>query len=351
MSHLLSADVRLYVVPTLFIIGGIIIGWFVEKYTITRLKALAQKTESIIDDILVHSFHHLIIFWFGAAGIYISLYKFPIPKQAHDILIKVYWSIIIFSFTLFASRILVQITKVYTSKISGLSGSVSVFTSIVKIVVYSIGILIILQHYGISITPILTALGVGGLAVALALQDTLSNLFAGIQILISKQIKVGDRVRVEGNIEGYITDITWRNTLIKTFNENVVVIPNSKFAQSIITNVHLPDKKTIYTVEGSVAYNSNLEEVEKVLMDIGKKIQTEYPQSTRDFEPVVRFYSFGDSAILFRLILCANNYDDKFYLEHTTIKLIHQTFAEKGIEIPFPQRVVHIQTTDSVKDK
>lgn len=342
MQSIMSEDIKVYVMPTLFIIGGAILGWFAEKLIIAKLKVLSQKTQSVIDDILVHSLHHLIIFWFTAAGIYISLHKFPIPKGTNEILIKIYWSIIIFSFTLFTSRVLVETTKVYTSKISGLSGSVSVFTTIVKIIVFSIGIMIILQHFGVSIAPILTALGVGGLAVALALQDTLSNLFAGIHILVSKQIKIGNRIKMDNNIEGYITDITWRNTLIKTTDENLIIIPNSKFAQSTITNVHLPDKKNIYLIECGVAYDSDLEEVEKILLEIGKKIQTEYPGSTRDFTPVVRYYSFGDSAILFRLILSVENYEDRFLLAHEAIKLIHKTFKEKGIEIPFPQRVVHL---------
>lgn len=339
----LLVDFEMYLIPTAVILVSIIIGWFIEKYTIARLKHLAQKTESILDDILVHSFHNLIIFWFGAAGIYISLHQFPIPPQTQEILVKLFWSVVIFSFTLFAARLLVELTKVYTSKVSGLVGSVSVFTNIVRIVVFSVGIMIILQHLGISITPIITALGVGGLAVALALQDTLSNFFAGIQILVSKQVRPGDFVRIDPANEGIIKDITWRNTLIETPQGNVIVVPNSKFSQSVIVNMHLPEKKLTFRVEGSVSYDADLEYVESILIGIGKKILQENEGGIKDFEPVVRFYSFGDSAILFRLILACESYQHQFELIHKTIKLIHRTFREKGIEIPFPQRVVHIQ--------
>ncbi len=330
-------------ISVIIIVASIIIGWFVEKIVIIQLKKLANKTSSVIDDILVKSFHHLIIFWFSAAGIYISLHQFPIQKEVHSTLVKIYWSIVILSFTLFASRLLVELTKIYISKISGLSGSVSVFTNIIRIIVYSIGIMIILQHLGISITPIITTLGVGGLAVALALQDTLSNFFAGIQILISKQVRPGDFVKIDTGNEGIIKDITWRNTLVETFDNHIVVVPNSKFAQSIITNMHLPERKTIFRVEGSVAYDSDLEKVEKILIDIGKKILNEDGGNVKDFEPIVRFYAFGDSAILFRLILACESYEYQFAINHKAIKLIHKTFAEQGIEIPFPQRVVHLQ--------
>jgi len=332
-----------YLLPIIIILSSIIIGWFVEKFTLIRLKALAQKTDSLIDDILVHSLRNLIIFWFGAIGIYIALHQFPIPPDIKSILVKIFWSIIIFSFTLFLSRLLVEITKIYTSKVSGLSGSVSVFTNIIKIVVFSIGIMIILQHFGISITPIITALGVGGLAVALALQDTLSNFFAGIQILISKQVRPGDFICLDATNEGIIRDITWRNTLIETRQGNIIVVPNSKFAQSIIVNTYLPERKLIFRVEGSVAYNSDLEKVEYILIQIGKEILSENEGGVKDFEPVVRFYAFADSGINYRLILACESYEYQFALTHKTIKLIHKTFAEEGIEIPFPQRVVHLK--------
>ncbi len=339
----LSEDVKVYLIPSAIILIAFIAGWFAEKFALNRLKSLAYKTESVIDDILVHSFHHLIIFWFGAGGIYISLHQFPIRPQAHGILIKLFWCLIIFSFTLFIARLLVELTKHYTSKVSGLAGSVSVFTNIIKIVVFSIGIMIILQYLGISITPIITTLGVGGLAVALALQDTLSNFFAGIQILVSKQVRPGDFIRIDSANEGVIKDITWRNTLVETPQGNVIVVPNTKFSQSMIVNMHLPERKLLFRVEGSVSYDSDLDQVEKVLIDIGKKILLENDGGIKDFEPVVRFYAFGDSAIQFRLILACENYEYQFVLAHKSIKLIHSTFKEKGIEIPFPQRVLHIQ--------
>lgn len=343
MERIFIFDMKDYILPSVFIISGFILGWFIEKFTIGRLKYLAQKTESVLDDILVHSFKHLILFWFGAAGIYISLHQFPIPEKTQDILMKIFWSIIIFSFTLFISRLLVEFTKIYTSKVSGLEGSVSVFSNIVKIIVFSLGIMIILQHFGISITPIITALGVGGLAVALALQDTLSNFFAGIQILVSKQVRPGDYVRIDPTNEGTVKDITWRNTLVETAGGNIIVVPNSKFAQSIIINMNLPEKKVIFRIEGSVSYSSDLDKVENILIEVGKKIMTENEGAIKDFQPVVRFYSFGDSAILFRLILACENYQYQFILTHVAIKEIYKTFNKEGIEIPFPQRVVYLQ--------
>ncbi len=340
----LSEEVKIYLIPSVIILIGFIAGWFAEKFVLNRLKSLAYRTESVIDDILVHSFHHLIMFWFGAGGIYISLHQFPITPQTHAVLIKLFWCIIIFSFTLFIARLLVELTKYYTSKVSGLAGSVSVFTNIIKIVVFSIGTMIILQYLGISITPIITTLGVGGLAVALALQDTLSNFFAGIQILVSKQVRPGDFIRIENaNEEGIIKDITWRNTLVETPQGNVIVVPNAKFSQSMIVNMYLPERKLLFRVEGSVSYDSDLEQVEKILIEIGKKILLENEGGIKDFEPFVRFYAFGDSAIQFRLILACESYEYQFALTHKSIKLIHRTFKEKGIEIPFPQRVLHLQ--------
>ena len=119
----------------------------------------------------------------------------------------------------------------------------SIVQTIVKTIIFIIGILIILQSLGISITPILTALGVGGIAVALALQDTLANLFSGVHIIVLRKVRVGDYIKLDSGEEGYVTDITWRNTTIVTILNNMIIIPNSTIASSILRNYYFPQKK------------------------------------------------------------------------------------------------------------
>jgi small-conductance mechanosensitive channel len=192
-----------------------------------------------------------------------------------------------------------------------------------------------LSVLGISITPLITALGVGGLAVALALQDTLANLFAGIHILMEKAIRVGDFVRLETGQEGYVDDITWRTTRIRMLPNNVVVIPNSKLAQSVVTNYYLPEKRMSLLIPISVSYSSDPEQIERILVEEAKKGAADIPGLLGDPEPFVRFIpGFGDSSLDFTS--SANcEFTDQYLAQHELRKRIFKRFQAEGVEIPF----------------
>jgi small-conductance mechanosensitive channel len=206
------------------------------------------------------------------------------------------------------------------------------------------GFLIILSVLGISITPLLTALGVGGLAVALALQDTLANLFAGIHILMEKAVRVGDFVKLETGQEGYVEDITWRTTRVRMLPNNIVVIPNSKLSQSVVTNYYLPEKRMSLLIPIGVSYSSDPEEVERILIDEAKKAVGEVQGLRGEPEPFVRFIpGFGESSLDFTLICQVNEFVDQYIAQHELRKRIFKRFREEGIEIPFPHRTVYLR--------
>ena len=219
----------------------------------------------------------------------------------------------------------------------------SLTQNIIRGIIIAIGGLVILSHFGIAITPLLTALGVGSLAVALALQDTLTNLFAGFQIIASKQISSGDYVKTDTGQEGTVIDIGWRNTRIKQLANNVIIIPNSKITASIITNCSLPDKEIVFTVSVGVAYESDLQKVEKVTIEVAEAVLVATPGGSKTFKPLVRFSSFGDSAINFNVILRALDFTDQGLLTHEFIKNLHVRFKKEAIDMPFPHRVVHLK--------
>ena len=136
-----------------------------------------------------------------------------------------------------------------------------------KATIWIIGGLVLLSGLGISVTPLLTALGVGGLAVALALQDTLSNFFAGIHLLMERPIRVGDFIRLESGQEGYVEDIGWRTTRIRMLPNNMVIVPNGKLAQSILTNYYLPEPRMAVLIPISVSYHADPDHIERVLVE------------------------------------------------------------------------------------
>ena len=217
--------------------------------------------------------------------------------------------------------------------------------AVTKAVVYAVGILMMLNAVGVSITPIITALGVGGLAMALALQDTLSNLFAGIHILAEHTIRVGDFIKLETGQEGFVEDISWRTTRIRMLPNNMVIVPNSKLAQSVVTNYYLPERRAMIQVPISVSYDADADMVERVLLDEAIKAATEVPGLLREPAPAVRFVpGFGASSLDFTLAChvreiigpAAGN-------ARTAQKDLETLQASSNIDIPYPTRTVYLK--------
>jgi small-conductance mechanosensitive channel len=251
---------------------------------------------------------------------------------------------VILSITIAAANLSGKIFRNYIQKSNLPIPTTGLAYGILKGSILIIGFLIILSVLGVSITPLITALGVGGLAVALALQDTLANLFAGIHILVEKAIRVGDFIKLETGQEGYVEDITWRTTRIRMLPNNIVVIPNSKLSQSVVTNYYLPEKRMSLLISIGVSYSSDPDRVETILVEEAKKAVGEIPGLLGDPEPFVRFIpGFGDSSLDFTLICQVQEFVDQYLAQHELRKRIFNRFKKEGIEIPFPHRTVYIR--------
>jgi small-conductance mechanosensitive channel len=194
---------------------------------------------------------------------------------------------------------------------------------------------------GVEITPLVAGLGVGGIAVALALQSTLSNYFAGIYIAKEKAIKIGDFVQLENGLTGHVYEIGWRTTKIKTPTDNMIVIPNSNLSNMIVTNYHEPAEEMSVSLACGVSYESDLEKVEKVTTDVAKKVLRKMPGGVKNFEPVVRYKEFGDSNINFSVILRVKSYSDQFLVIHEFIKELMKAYKKNKIEISYPVRKIY----------
>jgi small-conductance mechanosensitive channel len=256
---------------------------------------------------------------------------------------KVLLALVIFSVTVVLANIIGSLIKTYSSKVEGALPVTSLTQNISKIIIFVIGILVILNSLGISITPILAALGVGGLAVALALQDTLSNLFAGFYITVARQVRAGDYVKLESGEEGYVTDITWRTTTIRMLPNNMVLVPNEKLIKSIIINYYMPDKEMAVLVEVGVHYNSDLKRVEQVTCEVGREVMKEVQGGVPEFAPFIRYHTFGDSSINFTVILRGKEFADQYLIKHEFIKKLHERYAREGIVIPYPIRAINYE--------
>lgn len=331
-------DIPAYILSIIIFTASILLGLLVDRFLIVKWMQRARHKKRPIMRIISESLSGILTIVFGLGGLYIALDYLPIRHALLDKLDKALIILIILSFTIIVARAVVGSIEIHGRRKK--MPALTLFTNLTRIVVYIIGFLIILQSLGVSITPLLMALGVGGLAVALALQDTLSNLFSGIFIIGTRLIEPDDYIRLSTGVEGFVKDINWRNTIIRTMANNENIIPNSELAKSILTNYSRPVKEMSLIVPVSVSYDSDLSKVEKVVLEVAGEVRTELDGVVKEFEPIMRYASFGDSGININVILRIREFQLQYPIQHELIKRIHRRFKEEKIEIPFPMRTV-----------
>lgn len=330
---------------TVFLGAGciVLLGYLFEKYLLTRLYKLAKRTKWECDDIVLLALRGRISKWSILLAVYfLSEFLFitedVVGLARHGALI-----LFILSATCMLSESVTAIINVYAKKSTKIFPSTSIFTNLTSSLLFIFGIILILQSLGISVAPLITALGVGGLAVALALQDTLSNFFAGLHLLLARPVRPGDYIRLDSGEEGYVMDITWRNTSIQDLMQNMIIVPNSKMTEAKIINYNLPEKRITILIPLSVNFDCDLERVERITLEIATVIMQEANGGVGDFEPAVRFHSFGDFSVDFNVMLCVRQFSAQYYVRHEFIKRLQKRFIAESIALPEPTHVIQIK--------
>lgn len=338
-----STEISSLVLSLSIAIAAILLGIIFQRVILSKLRKISAKTKWKGDDIIVNALKGIVVnLCFTLIGLYWAISVSPLPEDFSHLLQSIILVIIILSITWLLTNIATGFLELYADRFKEAIPQSTIFKNLTKIVILTIGFLIILQTLGISITPILTALGVGGLAVALALQDTLSNLFSGIQIILSRQVRTGDYIKLESGEAGYVTDITWRNTTIRMLPNNIIVVPNYKLASIILTNYCLPEKEMSVLVQVGVSYDSDLKKVERVTIEVAREVMKTLAGGVTEFEPFIRYHTFDDFSINFTVILRAREFVDQYLLKHEFVKSLHERYKQEGIEIPFPIRTVYL---------
>jgi len=331
----------------LTIATGILIGWLVKNLVHKRLTKFAEKTIWKWDDILLSSIESHIILWFFLASFYMVFNQLKIGEPFGQYIGVVALSALILSVTFAITHLLTGMLDLWAQKQTGSFPSTKIFTNLIRITVITIGVLTLLQSLGVSVTSFLTALGVGGLAISLALKDTLADLFSGLHILLSQKVKPGDFIQLDTGEMGYVSNITWRNTTLVERTNNVVSIPNSRLSTAIIRNFDTGESAYRISIPIGVAYDSDLSLVEKVSKETARTVIQDIEGAVKNEEPIIRFKEFADSSINFMVYLKAKVYGDHHLIIHEFVKRLHKRFEEENIEIPFPIRTV-IQKTENL---
>lgn len=319
----------------------LLVGYGLRRYLLSRLSRWAKETDSRTGEMILAAVKvPFLVLWLMLA-LYAALGVSDLPRSLvakADRLLSILATVAV---ALVTANILCGFVRIRAERIESVFPVTSLTENIIRIIVYGVGGMIILHGLGISIAPILATLGVGGLAVALALKDTLSNFFAGFHIIVNRQIRVGDYLKLESGEEGVVSDISWRTTQIKTLQGNFILIPNAKLTELIVTNYTLQDKDLSVLVGLGVHYGSDLDRVERVACEVAAEVMQAVQGGVRDFTPVVRYHTFGDSSINFFVTLRGTEFASQFLLKHEFIKRIHRRFEKEGIVIPYPIRALN----------
>lgn len=318
--------------------GFTVIGWLIEKLVFSQVTKITDKINSRSFGVVLNAFRGMLFLWIALLGVYEGLFSLPLEKSFTDHLQQLVTIVYLFSGVVVFARIFVHLVERYTARVSKVLPSTSIFTIITKIVVYILGFLMIMQTLGISITPLITALGIGGLAVSLAFQDTLANLFAGLQILVSGQISPGQYIKLDSGEEGYVVDINWRNSTIRSVLNYVIIVPNTKLASVIVNNYHQPMQPVTILFPVGVHYNSDLEHVERVTLEVMNQVLEEREEAIKTFKPFIRYHTFNDFSIDFNIHYQVREYYDRLLVNHTLVKRLNERYNQEGIVIPFPIR-------------
>ncbi|NLG83618.1 MAG: mechanosensitive ion channel family protein [Firmicutes bacterium] len=324
-----------FVLPLALTAGGFVVGLVCEKLLRLLLRGAVARTGWAGGGILLRSGRGLITLWFTLAGLHAIVLARAVRPEVAVFIDRLILAVVISSATVVLARVAAALVRLYADREESFFGSTTIFVHLTQIFVFLLGGLILLQSLGISITPILTALGVGGLAVALALQDTLSNLFSGLYITVSGQIRPGDYIRLDSGQEGYVTDITWRSTTLEALQGNRIVIPNVKLAAAIVTNFSLPRKDLALALPIKVAHDSDLALVEEITMTVARETVAAGLGAVPEAEPVVRFSQFTPIGVELVLVVRAKEFVDQFLLRHELIKRLHVRYREAGIVFAF----------------
>lgn len=317
----------------LWLIGCTLAGFAVDQLLFSALKARGRSGTGVLREVAagLHWLPTSLGFVFGAYAAQSQLALTGPAQRYSGIGVQV---VGILAVTAFSARILGRLIRMYTRREDTPFPSTSLFVNLARGVVWTVGALSVLGTVGVSVVPLVTALGVGGLAVGLALQPTLENVFSGIQLLASRQIQPGDFIRLETGEEGTVLDVTWRNTTVHKLSNDIVLVPNSVLARASVTNFTTLDPEFVLLVPVTVASAADPDIVEGIALEVARDVTETVEGAVRESEPGVRFAEFAPPAAVLNVTVRCTSYQDRVGVRHELIRRLAKRFSDEGVEAP-----------------
>jgi len=316
----------------------VFLSYFVLKIIARRIAGKKKSYELFVLKQLCKPVLLLLFF----IGLFISIETLS-NLTKYDILVinGVFFIIIVLTIGLLVSRIITVIMLGYLKVRKGYKQTPGLLNKIITFIIFIVAIFIILAYFKLDITPMIAGVGLGALAIGLALQSTLSNFFAGVHLLSDQPIVVGDFIELDKDTSGFVEDIGWRSTRIRMLTDNLLIIPNAKLAESNIINYSMPQEESKIWVPCGVSFTSDLRKVEKVTLEVAKEIQETVPGAVKGFEPQFRYREFGESNINFITVLKVEKPTERFVVRNEFIKALKERYDKEKIEISWPVRKIY----------
>ncbi|ACM21237.1 small-conductance mechanosensitive ion channel [Geotalea daltonii FRC-32] len=275
------------------------------------------------------------------AGLYFAVASLPLPEKAHVITSGILFVINMIILTIIAYRAADEFLQWYAARMTGVESSglrqlIPLVEKLISIFLIGTALIITLKHFNYDIWSIITALGIGSLAIGLAAKDTLANMISGFTLMLDRPFHIGDRIQLAGGQIGDVIDIGLRSTKIKTLDNTYLIIPNSELCNTVLINMAFPDVLSKGRINLGVAYGSDISAVKALLVNTALEI----PHVRKDPAPEAFFVSFGDSALNVSLFFWVEDYTKVFSVTDQINCLIAKRFQENGVQIPYPTRTV-----------
>lgn len=338
VKHLLLAVIIIAVAWAASVLSRYLIQFVQQRIT--------RRTRTELDDriaaLLAKPLRRLIL----VGGIYLAIHQ--LESYFADIIFRIIdgflyiWVVVIF--TLLVIDVVNLLLDWYGRKLAERAGETTrreffpLIERIVKLVVFTVAVIFVLRHFHQDVGSLIVSLGVGSLAIALAAQSTLANMIAGFTIMLDRPFRVGDRIQLSSGEKGDVVEIGLRSTKILTFENTLLIIPNDSIVKEKVLNLSYPNPVIRVKIDVGVAYGSDPEKVKQIMIDVARK----HPEVLDDPEPSAYLVNFGDSSLDMTLIGRVQRYTDQWRIQEELRVAIYKAFEENGIEIPFPQRVVHM---------
>jgi len=318
-------------------IVAVTLSYFILKFLV---KSITGRKKSYGEFILKQLSKPVLLLIFFV-GLYTALKSLSILNDYYLLIDRAFFIIGTLIIALLIARIITVLMLGYLKVRRGFERPPKLLNKAISVIIFIIAIAVILAYFQIDITPLVAGVGLGALAIGLALQSTLSNFFAGVHLLSDRPITVGDFIELDKDTSGFVEDIGWRSTRIRTMVDNLLIIPNAKLADSNIINYSMPKQEMSIWLPCGVAYESDLKKVEKVTLEVAKEIQQKIPGAVKDFEPIFRYREFGDSNINFIIVLRVEEPMARFIIRNEFIKSLKERFDKENIEISWPIRKIY----------